>query len=217
MSGPVKRRPYSSTLRAEQAAATRARILASARGLFVDVGYPRTTLGDVAAAAGVAGDTVLHVFGSKKALLQAVLDVVIGDDDAEVRVLDRDEPQAMRNETDQRHQIAMFSAGMARQLERIRPFDDILVSAAVIDADARELRDDIQLRQRRAAMTTIASWVAANGELRDGLSVVDAADIMWTLTSPDVHRLLRDHCGWDVEKYRSWLRDSLERSLLDDV
>lgn len=217
MSGPVKRRPYSSRLRAEQAAATRARILASARELFVDVGYPQTTLGDVAAAAGVAGDTVLHVFGSKKALLQAVLDVVVGGDDADVQVLDRDEPQAMRRETDQRRQIAMFSAGMARQVERIRPLDDILVAAAAVDADARQLRDDIQLRQRRAAMTMIATWVAANGKLRDGLSVGNAGDIIWTLTSPEVHRLLRDHCGWDIGKYQVWLRDSLERNLLNDA
>ena len=216
MSETVKRRRYSSTLRAEQAAATRARILTAARELFADVGYPQTTLGDVAAAAGVAGDTVLHVFGSKKALLRAVLDVVIGGDDAERRVLDREEPQAMRRETDQRRQIAMFAAGMTGQLERIRPLDDILRSAAVVDTDARELREDLQLRQRRAAMTTVASWIAANGELAHGRAVGDAADIIWTLTSPEVHRLLREHCGWDVEKYQSWLRVTLEQSLLDD-
>ena len=216
MSEPVKRRPYRSTLRAEQAANTRARILASARELFADAGYPQTTLGQVAAAAGVAADTVLHVFGSKKALLRAVLDVVIGGDDAQVRVLDRDEPQAMRRETDQRRQIAMFSAGMTQQLERIRPLDDILRSAAVVDADARELREDIQLRQRREAMTTIALWIAANGDLRFDLGVQDAADIIWTLTSPEVHQLLREHCAWDVEKYQKWLRDVLEQSLLKD-
>ncbi|MEP7054823.1 MAG: helix-turn-helix domain-containing protein [Actinomycetota bacterium] len=216
MSGPVKGRPYRSPLRAEQASNTRARILTAARELFTDVGYPRTTIGQVGLAAGVAADTVLHVFGSKKGLLRAVLDVETGGDDADVRVLDRDEPQAMRRETDQRRQIAMFSAGMTEQLERIRPIDDILRSAAAVDVDARELRDDIQLRQRREAMTTIASWIADNGGLRDGVDVPDAADIIWTLTSPEVHQLLRDHCAWDVEKYRRWLRDALERSLLKD-
>jgi hypothetical protein len=110
----------------------------------------------------------------------------------------------------------MFAAGITEQLERIRPLDDILRSAAVVDADAQELRDDIQLGQRREAMTTIASWIAANGELRSGIGIKDAADIIWTLTSPEVHRLLREHCAWDVQKYQRWLRDVLELGLLQD-
>jgi AcrR family transcriptional regulator len=214
MSGPVKRRPYSSTLRAGQATATRARILEAARSLFSVRGYPATTLDEVAAEAGVATDTVLHVFGSKKDLLHVVLDTVIGGDDAPVQFLDRKAPQAMRQETDQRVQIAMFAAGMTEQLERIRPLDDILRSAAVVDADARALRDDLQLRQRRRAMRQLATWIAANGRLKNDMAVRDAADVIWTLTSPDVHRLLCTNCGWKREQYQTWLCSTLQESLL---
>lgn len=214
MSGPVKRRAYSSPLRAEQAAATRARILAAARALFTERGYPTTTLDDVAAKAGVATDTVLHVFGNKKDLLHVVLDTAIGGDDAPVQFLDRKAPQSMRRETDQRFQIAMFAAGMTEQLERIRPLDDILRTAAVVDADARALRDDLQLRQRRRAMRQIANWIAANGHLKNDMAVGEAADIIWTLTSPDVHRLLCTNCGWKPAQYQAWLCDTLQESLL---
>ena len=214
MSAPVKRRPYNSTLRAEQAAATRTRILESARALFVEQGYPGTTVTQVAGAAGVAADTVLHVFGSKKALLTAVLDVTVGGDEDPVSVLDREGPQAMRREPDQRRQIAMFARGMAGQLERIRPVDDILRSAAVVDPDARALRDDLQLRQRRAAMAQVVAWIAANGGLKSSTTVVQATDTVWTLTSPEVHQLLREHCGWTADQYREWLRDTLESTLL---
>ena len=214
MSAPVKRRPYNSTLRAEQAAATRTRILESARALFVEQGYPGTTVTQVAGAAGVAADTVLHVFGSKKALLTAVLDVTVGGDEDPVSVLDREGPQAMRREPDQRRQIAMFARGMAGQLERIRPVDDILRSAAVVDPDARALRDDLQLRQRRAAMAQVVTWIAANGGLKSSTTVVQATDTVWTLTSPEVHQLLREHCGWTADQYREWLRDTLESTLL---
>lgn len=214
MPGPVKRRPYSSTLRAEQAAATRTRILDSARSLFVQQGYPATTLTQVAEAAGVAADTVLHIFGSKKALLKAVLDVVVGGDEAAVRVLDRPGPQAMRRETDQRRQVEMLARGIAEQAERIQPLDDILRSAAVVDSDARALRDDIQLRQRRQAMKQVVSWIADNGGLTGGLSVDAATDIVWTVTSPEVHHLLRQQCGWDAERYQGWLYDTLASSLL---
>jgi AcrR family transcriptional regulator len=214
MSEPVKRRPYTSTLRAQQAAATRSRILESARALFVQEGYPATTLTQVADAAGVAADTVLHVFGSKKGLLKTVLDVTIGGDDDPVPILDRQGPQAMRRETDQRRQIAMLAHGMTEQLERIRPVDDILRSAALVDADARALRDDLQLRQRREAMTQVVSWIAANGDLRNRMNVEEATDIVWAMTSPEVHRLLRHHCGWEPEQYQTWLQDTLESALL---
>ncbi len=214
MSEPVKRRPYTSLLRAEQAASTRLRILDAARALFTDRGYPATTLGQVGHEAGVAADTVLHIFGSKKGLLSAVLDVAIGGDDAPIPVLDREAPQAMRRETDQRLQIAMFAAGMTEQLERIRPLDDILRSAAAVDPDARALREDLQLDQRRRAMRQIATWISANGELKNDISIDMAADIIWTLTSPDVHRLLRQDCQWTPQQYQAWLHDGLEGSLL---
>jgi AcrR family transcriptional regulator len=214
MSGPVKRRAYTSTLRTEKAAATRARILESARTLFADHGYPATTLEQVGQRAGVAADTVLHVFGSKRALLAAVIDVAVGGDDEDVAVLDREGPQAMRRETDQRRQISMLAHGMTEQLERVRPVDDILRSAAAVDPEARALRDDIQLRQRRAAMSQVVTWIAANGALKDGLTVTQATDILWTLTSPEVHQLLRQQCGWAAARYEAWLRDSLESSML---
>ncbi len=214
MSKPVKRRPYASTLRTEQAAATRTRILESARTLFVDKGYPATTLTQVADAAGVAADTVLHVFGSKKGLLTAVLDVTIGGDEDDVPVLDREGPQAMRRETDQSRQIAMLARGITEQLKRIRPVDDILRSAALVDPDARALRDDLQLRQRREAMTQVVSWVAANGVLKDKMSIDEATDIVWAITSPEVHQLLCDGCGWDADHYQAWLQETLESALL---
>ena len=214
MNGPVKKRPYRSTLRTEQARATRLRIIDAARELFLQNGYPSTTLDQIGRRAGVATDTVLHVFGSKKGLLAAVGDVTVVGDDAPVSVLERDEPQAMRAETDQRRQIEMFTRGMTEQLDRIRPMDDILRSAAAVDADARALREDVQLRQRRGAMDVVASWIAANGELRDGLSTAEAGAIIWTLTSPEVHQMLRDHAGWDAERYREWLNATLQRTLI---
>jgi AcrR family transcriptional regulator len=214
MSSPVKRRPYNSTLRAEQARTTRARIIEAARELFTEHGYPTTTLDQVSGRAGVATDTVLHVFGSKKGLLTAILDVVVGGDDAPVPVLDREGPQAMRLESDQHRQVLMFAAGMTDQLERLRPMDDILRSAAAVDAEARALREDLQLRQRRDAMTQVATWIAANGGLRDGMSIDDAAAVIWTLTSPEVHQLLRHYCAWGPAQYQTWLADTLTHSLL---
>ncbi|MEJ7800902.1 MAG: hypothetical protein WKF60_10295 [Ilumatobacter sp.] len=104
---------------------------------------------------------------------------------------------------------------MMEQLERVRPMDDILRSAAPVDREAADLRDDLQLRQRGSAMRTVVAWIAAHGPLRSGLSEVDATAVVWTLTSPEVHLMLRDTWGWPKERYRDWLRNTLTATLLD--
>ena len=42
----------------------------------------------------------------------------------------------------------------------------------------------------------------------------DAADIIWTLTSPAVHRLLRVDRNWSAKHYAEWLSETLIRTLL---
>src|SRR4051794_6909255 len=101
-------RSYRSPLREAQARETRRRVVSAARDLFLDRGYAATTIAAVARGAAVSADTVYSTFGSKIAVLKAVLDVAVGGDDTDVAILDRPDPQAMRAEPDQRRQVAMF-------------------------------------------------------------------------------------------------------------
>ena len=59
------RRPYRSARRQQQAAQTRALVLAAATSLFADRGWSSTGMRDIAKAAGVAVETVYASFGSK--------------------------------------------------------------------------------------------------------------------------------------------------------
>jgi len=217
MAKPVKTRGYDSPVRRERARQTRSAVLRAAHARFLQVGYASTTLAVVAADAGVSVDTVYDVFGSKRGLLAAVMDVNVGGDDQPVAVLERELPQRMRAETDQRAQLALFAVGMAGELERMRPLDDVLRSAAAADpevAEARRLQNDVQ---RHAAMTTVVGWIIARGPLREGLDAAQAADLLWTLTSPEVHHMLLQVRGWTRERYETWLRQSLEDALLSSV
>ena len=81
-------------------------------------------------------------------------------------------------------------------------------SAAAIDRDISALRANIQ-EQRFRNMTTLARWLRANGLLRGERTVEEAAAIVWTLTSPEVHRLLRVQRGWSSERFRDSLGDTL--------
>jgi AcrR family transcriptional regulator len=66
------RRPYQMNVRAERAAATRARILAAAESLFMERWLDEISLRDVAARAGVALQTVVRHFGTRDALMDAM-------------------------------------------------------------------------------------------------------------------------------------------------
>ncbi|MDX6205890.1 MAG: hypothetical protein QOF39_1947 [Frankiales bacterium] len=205
-------RAYRSAARTDAARRTRRQVLEAAHRLFGEQGYPRTTLVEIAAAAGVSVETVYKTFRNKRGLLKELADVTIGGDDEPVALLERPDPLALRDEADQLRQIAMFATEMAARMERVRPFDDIMRSAAVVDPEVAALRDDLQLRQRRAAMTTVAGWLVARGPLRDGVD--GAAAVLWTLTSPEVNHMLRVDWGWSTAQYETWLRTTLTAGLL---
>lgn len=67
-------RPYRQTARAAAAAATRQRIVESAHELLAERWYDEVTLREIAAAAGVALQTVINHFGTKDGVLEAVVE-----------------------------------------------------------------------------------------------------------------------------------------------
>jgi hypothetical protein len=69
-------------------------------------------------------------------------------------------------------------------------------------------------RFRLQNMHTYAKWFAARGPLR--VSTRRAGEIIWTLSSPDVARMLCDELGWSQTQHARWLADTLARSLLPD-
>jgi AcrR family transcriptional regulator len=207
------KRTYDSSLRKQQATQTRMRMLDAAQRLFAERGYAPSTVDAIAAAAGVAVDTVYAAFGSKRGVLQALLNVRVGGDEAELDLLARKGPQTVQREPDQRAQLAAFAADVSAIIERARPVDDIIRGAATVDADIAALRSGAQA-YRYGNMRQLVSWLAAKGPLRGGLTEDDAAAIMWTMTSPEVHGLLRVARGWSAERYAAWLAQSLARILL---
>ena len=214
MTEPVKsRRPYRSRIREERARANREAILQAARERFTTDGYPRTSVASIAADAGVSEDLVYVLSTNKRRLLVEVLNFSVTGELDSPRVLEQQGPRAVRDEKDQRRQIAMFAADITRRTDRARPIDDVMRSAALVDESVAEKHREMHAT-RLANLTQFVSWVAAHGPLREGISLDEAAATVWALTGPDVHRLLIDDLGWDLERYATWVRRTLEDALL---
>jgi AcrR family transcriptional regulator len=214
-------RPYRSPRRQAQARQTRRQIVAAARQLFTEKGYSGATIEAIARQAGVAVETVYAVFGSKKNILSALVDVSVGGDDEPVALLDRPGPQAVLRERDPHRQVQMFAYDIAVIISRVAPIFEVLRSAAQTEPGIAELLDRL-LRERLQGMTTFITALSANGPLRAGLdpatsgeaTAETAAVSVWAITSPEVFTLLTVRRGWSLARYQAWLADALARLLL---
>src|SRR5450759_550240 len=138
----VKRRPYRSAARVEQAQQTRRRIVAAASRLFVQRGYASTSVADIAAEAGVVSRTIYLDFPNKRALLDQAIGVAIGGDDAPVMLRDRNwfRQTVEAPGTDVPALFAKFNAALLAR------------SAALLEAAEAAASSSAALRASRAAL-----------------------------------------------------------------
>jgi AcrR family transcriptional regulator len=210
----VKRRPYRSAVREQQARTTRRAVTDAAQARFAREGYAATTLQQIAADAGVSVQTIYATFRTKRQLLGDVLDVAIAGDDQPVAVNDRDWMQTALQDPDAAQRLVAYAAAVRRIFRGAGDMFAVLRDAASVDADLRELAATAD-RNRRAGAKTVVRGIASLGALRPGLDEPAAVDIVWTLNSPDVYQMLVRRCGWSTDAYEAWLATTLRQQLLD--
>ncbi|GAA2394729.1 TetR/AcrR family transcriptional regulator [Nonomuraea africana] len=201
--------------RTQKAQETRRRIRAAALELFLQDGYGATNLQDVAEKAGVAVQTIYFVFGNKRTLLKEVVDVTIAGDDEPVATMDRPwYTDALAAGTAQ-DMLRAYVAGTTSVLERVAPIGRMMEAAAASDPEIAALwPHDVNPRyvvQHRAA----AALVGKPGA-RAGVSVEEAADLLYGLLSPELYLLLVRERGWPRERWERWVGDTLHAQLCSD-
>jgi AcrR family transcriptional regulator len=197
------RRQYRSPLRARRAQETSESVLDAATHLFTTRGWAATGMRDIAVAAGVATETLYSHFGSKRALLQRVVDVAVVGDAEPVPVAERPEFAALAQGTPAERfaATARLVAGINARTAR---FARLLREAAPVDDGIAEMLAATRERHRQDTEAAAALLLgrAPGTRLRDEL---------WALTSPEVHHLLVEVSGWEPDEYEAWLADALRR------
>ena len=209
----IAKRTYNSSRRKEQALQTRRQIVEAARQLFLDRGYSGATMEAIAQQAGVAVETVYATFGNKRAILSRLIDVSLVGDDERIPLLQREGPQAVMNETDQRRQIELFAEDIYNIMSRMTPIFEIIRFAAKTEPEIADLYQTILSNRVQGLMAFVRS-LRRHGPLREGVTAEIAGETIWTLTSADVITLLIGHRGWPPEKYKRWLSEMLATFLL---
>ena len=215
MSRTVKRaapkRPYDATRRREQAEQTRIRVLETARDLFIDQGYGRTTVADIAHAAGVSTETVYATYRNKPTLLHHVWYTTFRGDDADIRLLHRPEIQAVLAEPDLATRFRLHARTMAPIMRRFTPLLRALEAAAAHERAAADIVHEYD-DGRLDACLHYAQAAAATGRL--AVSVEECADLLYaTLDGHLWHRLVLER-GWSDEHFADWLGELLVATLV---
>lgn len=199
------KRSYRSPRREAQARRTRERIVHAARRLWVTRGFAATTIEAIASEAKVAVQTVYGAFGSKAAILIALLGQLEANAGGETLMTD------LRNAASVREQLAILATFNRRLFEGGADIIAIAIGSVAVDPDVAAWANEGDRRRREGQGHIVAAW-EAQGALK--LPGSDAADILYTLTSPEVYLLLVRAVGWSPDRYERWIDETLAGLLL---
>lgn len=200
----VKKRSYSSPLRAQQAAQSRAAVLAAARQLFEHQGYGATTVDQIAAAAGVSKPTVFAAVGNKVEVFKTVRDVAMAGDDEAQDVSSRPSMQAIATAPGFSAAVEAAAAHIATVVARYHALDGVL-RGATGDPAMRHLAATSE-KQRYAGAAFVLQCLSGHGRKPVGR----AHDRLWLLMAPDNYTRLVAERGWSEREFRAWLASQIE-------
>lgn len=215
MSRPVKRatKPDSKPTRAEQARATKRRIVAAATELFVAHGYGATLLDQVAERAGVAVQTVYFHFGNKRTLLKEAMDLAAVGDDEPVPLLERPWLRQIQEEPDPRRIIGLWVATGRTIAERVAPLMRVVRGATGADAELAA-QWAVNQNQTRTAHAFLIGLLADRGALNPGLTADEARDIAFVIGNVETYLQCSDICGWTLDQWQERTTALLAAALL---
>lgn len=202
------------TSKAEQASATRRRIVDAATELFLRDGFVTSTMAMIAKEAGVAVQTLYLSFGSKTAILQAAFDQALrGSDDADLR--DQDWYARVHTDPDGRAALELMCARSAKVMNRAAPIFEVMRAASADPEIGEMLAHNKKLRYDGFGSATAA--IASRDGFNPGLSVADAHAILYTVLSEDGHLLMVNEHGWTVDRWLAWVTDTCTAQFFPDA
>ncbi|CAN5193565.1 hypothetical protein BH20ACT5_BH20ACT5_19410 [soil metagenome] len=207
------RRRYDASGRREQARRNRQAVLDVAQQRFLDDGYAATTVAAVAGAAGVSVDTIYKAFGGKPGLVRALYERGLTGH-GPVPAYHRSDAMRER-EVDPRTILRNWGALTAEVASTVNPIRLLVRAAADTDPDMAALVADSNADRLRR-MRHNARALAERGFLRDGVTPAQAADIMWTCSSPEFFELLVLRRGWSLRRFGRYVGDCLIAGLLPE-
>lgn len=177
-----RKRSYNSARRAQQAAQTRADVVAAAIRLFTEQGWAGTTLAAIADDAEVSVETIRNGFGSKKGLLRVAFDAAVAGDTEDVPLAERPEFLALGT-GDLADRLGRGIDIVVGTQERSAGVWQALVEAASSDEEVDGWRRELDANRR---MDIVRGTTALLGHELDEQAVT----LLWVFWGPETYRKL---------------------------
>jgi AcrR family transcriptional regulator len=210
MTPPVKVRQYDASGRRLKAQQRRLAVLDAAERLFLAQGYAATAITAIAEAAGVSPETVYKGFGGKPGLvreLRARALLGAGPVPAE------DRSDQLRDLTDPRAVVSGWAQLAGEVAPRVFPVLGLVREAALVNPTIQELADELETDRLRR-MRANARFLADAGHLRSGVSLAQATDVLFAVSSEEMYDLLVVRRGWSLRRYTGFVATTIENALL---
>jgi AcrR family transcriptional regulator len=207
----ILRRPRKSASRPPRSrkppnTATRRRILESARELLESEARPDIGLEQVAKHAGVSRQAIYLHFGSRGALLLALVEHVDESEGlAELTGRVRAAPSAL----EALDLLAWLNAEYEPRIRAVARAHDV---ARRGDPELEAAWQD-RMRARRALYTGVVKRLDDEGRLVEGLTTKEAVDLVWALLGSRVHEDLVVERGWSRRRYEDRVRTLLRKAV----
>ncbi|MEU8402191.1 TetR family transcriptional regulator [Nonomuraea sp. NPDC048892] len=199
-------RGYKSPVRARHAEDTRRSIVAAATALFAEQGYARTSVAAIAAAAGVAVNTVYASVGNKSALIMAM------SEDGAADAVAVETERRIGACSDPREILRILAEGTGQVRRRRQDALAILLDNRNADPDVAAAAE-VALRAVRDRLKVAATRLIAVGGLREGLTAKQVEQTLWFYFGFEAWRTVRDF-GWSWKDATDWLAEQATRALL---
>ena len=195
-------------MRERQAELSRSEILLAARRLFAERGFARTSVRDIAKAAGVSTQTVYNSIGSKQAVVARLNDLI----DSEAGIGAIVGPIAASRDP---QQVAALSARITRSmLENCGDIIRAVVTGAAAEPEIQAVLDEGHRRHLEGARTIVRLLQ----DMKALASTTDSAATSETLAAITDFRfglVLRESYGWSLDRVEEWMTASSRSLLLD--
>ncbi|WP_206070493.1 TetR family transcriptional regulator [Knoellia koreensis] len=192
-------------MREEGARRTRHAIVVAATRLFEQQGYGPTSLAQVATAAGVSRPTVTTVFGSKPALLSAVLDEALAGDDEPVPVAERPWFRPVWDADSPEGVVAAYAEVCTVIGRRAGRLFEVVRRASDAGPEVAELWERTQRNRRAGAQMVVDQVRKVAGSRSRRASDGRTVDAIWFFNDPVHYDTLVHECGWREKDFTTWL------------
>ncbi|MDQ6875576.1 MAG: TetR/AcrR family transcriptional regulator [Actinomycetota bacterium] len=211
MKSVKSKRSYDSRGRKAQAGRNRDAALDAAERLFLAHGYAATSIASIAREAGLSVQTIYKVFGGKSGLVSGIYERgLLGRGDAPAY----DRSDAMRaKEADPRAIMRQWGALTTEVASVVSPIRLLIRSAALTDREMEGLLEATD-RERLTRMRHHARFLKERGHLREGVTLQEATDVLWTCSSVELYDLLVLQRGWADSKFARFVAEFMITALL---